>query len=146
MADGTYRPDILILTRPPKDAKQETITKAKMESHVYIMEIGYGPCTRYEETLARKNNQHQELLKALQEEGWTTTYIHPIIMGVGGTNYHSTVDALKGLGVPMATIKKALSKIQLNTAHRAQQLVATRRHLESCANSTPFLRYRRGMG
>ena len=110
------------------------------------MEVGYGPDTRYEVTLERKHNQHQELMAELQAEGWSATCLHPIIIGVGGTTYMSTIETLKRLGVPMASIKKTMLKIQLSTAQRAQQLVATRRHLEFCTNKTPFLRFRRGVG
>ena len=143
---GTHRPDILILTNPPKDDNLNTVQLAKRESHIYIMEVGYGPDTRYEITLERKQDQHQELMAALQAEGWSATYLHPIILGVGGTTYTSTIETLRRLGVPMASIKKTMMKIQLNTAHRAQQLVGTRRHLEHCTDKTPFLRFRRGVG
>ena len=143
---GTHRPDILILTNPPKDGNPNTVQVAKRESHIYIMEVWYGPDTRYEVTLARKHNQHQELVAALQTEGWSATNLHPIIIGVGGTTYMSTIETLQRLGVPMASIKKTMLKIQLSTTQRAQQLVATRRHLELGTNKTPFLRFRRGVG
>ena len=132
------RPDILLITMPDSiDKHSIRLEYAKEQAGIYIIEVGYGADTKYEETLQKKTDQHTSLCSLLREQGWTVHTPTPFVLGFGGSIYQSSVTTLTSLGVQKSTALHILSRIQRDTAHRASQLVATRRFLEASQGTGP---------
>ena len=132
------RPDLLLITMPDSINKQATrMEYMKEQTVIYILEVGFGADTNYEDTLQRKQEQHLQLINLLKEEGWTVVHPTPIILGFGGSIYTSSLSTLTSLGIQKRIAMDLLSKIQKQAAHRASQLVATRRFLEATMGTGP---------
>ena len=77
---------------------------------IHFLEIGYGPDTKWKEKFQKKAEQHAALANILTQTHWKVI-IHPIIFGVGGTIFNTTLDTLISLGVPKEKAQKCLNKI-----------------------------------
>lgn len=131
------RPDIMFMKGAMDAWKERTEPLSdKTGITVHLIELGYGPDTRYEDKKAAKLQQHQALITALQAEKWTVI-VHTLIIGVGGSVFDDLrqfLDVTLGLSTPAQT--KIVRKIIRITAERAHQLLQTRRWLERTGPST----------
>jgi hypothetical protein len=130
-----YRPDILCISAPEHLVpciNGELDRKAlKLHGTVYILEVGYHGDTFHVDCKNRKEAQHADLRKALQAEGWTTLTPDPILFGHGGTTFKSTRQTLTDkYKIPKRDVQRFIASTQRRAAHKAHQLVQTRRALE----------------
>ena len=106
-------------------------TELKANTTIYLLEIGYGPDTRYVSKRAEKLTQHNALMQLLRDEGWKVADPSIFIFGVGGSIYKSTRDILTStFQLPNSVIDNLVHKLQRHALEKAQQIVATRRFLE----------------
>jgi hypothetical protein len=128
--DG-MRPDILFMQNAPDVyAKRTMPLEDKTGVTLHLIELGYGPDTRYEEKRAAKQLQHKALVAALTDEGWTVQ-VHTIIIGNGGTVFVDLQQFLRDtLKLTKQNQQKIARKIIRITVERAHQLLKTRRWLE----------------
>ena len=131
-----YRPDITILTVPPHLDRQKVREEiVKEQCSIYILEVSFCGDTRYREHKEHKSQQHIKLVEKLIEAGWKKENIHlldPLLFGIGGSLYTSTTAILTtDLQVPKRRVRPTLHKIQKTAAHKANQIVKTRRALEA---------------
>ena len=82
--------------------------------------------------MARKQNQHKELIQDLQAQGWNV-YYHIIIITNSGYILHNTSDTtgLSSLGIPEHTITPLLQKLHKHSVKLAWQIISMRRRLEN---------------
>lgn len=81
------RPDVIrILNLPanPTAADIEAATRNKAEYPVQVVEVGFTQDTRFVEKMEEKQAQHVDLVRLLQQAGWTVSY-HVSLVGVAGT-------------------------------------------------------------
>jgi ribonuclease HI len=137
----SYRPDILLLPLTDQQCTGPVREEILKESNgLYIIEVGFCSDTRFTEHFQAKARQHEDLLRHLKEkDGWQkVTLLPPLLFGIGGSLYRSTLDALtKQLLIPKHKAMKTMRKIQDGAAHRAYQIVHTRRHLDMSTNTNP---------
>jgi hypothetical protein len=135
-----YRPDILYIPNWDHNRwEQKDITPTtKAATSIYLLEIGYGPDTRYHEKRAEKLQQHSMLVQHLRAEGWTVKEPCILTFGVGGTIYKDFRETLAStFKLPASTIDNLAHKLQRHTLEKAHQLVSTRRFLERVSIDQP---------
>jgi hypothetical protein len=100
----TLRPDGMIVHNMDKDPKQRS---------VYIIEIKYTADTNRDLQTARAASQHDQLEGLLTSHGYQQHNIQriTILLGVGGTVYTDSIDALVTLGVAPNDAEKALKQV-----------------------------------
>jgi hypothetical protein len=140
------RPDILLIENLPATATIEEIENAasnKVDHRIHLIEVGYGPDTRWRDTLTMKQQQHQRLRDALAAAGWTVTE-HIFVLGSQGTVYNNTLKELKSLGLETAMATQVMRKLHIHAVLSLWSIVKTRRHLErallfgrSCSGDSP---------
>jgi hypothetical protein len=125
------RPDIMYMQGAPDVyAKRAMPLEDKTGITLHLIELGYGPDTRYEEKRAEKQQQHKDLVAALEAENWNVQ-VHTIIIGVGGTVFTDLQQFLRDtLKLTKQNQQKVARKIIRITVERAHQLLKTRRWLE----------------
>ena len=126
------RPDVLrILNLPanPTAADIENATRNKADHPVQVVEVGFTQDTRFAEKMAEKQAQHAELVRLLQQAGWTVSY-HVILVGVAGTVYKSGSRALRELGMGDKDARALLRELHLHALECLYNIVLARRQLE----------------
>jgi hypothetical protein len=141
-----YRPDILYI--PDWDHNKwntDTVPHTlKGTTAIYLLEIGYGPDTRYLEKRAEKLQQHHQLVHLLRSEGWMVQDPYILTFGVGGTIYKDFRTTLAStFKLTHSVIDNLAHKIQRHTLEKAHQLVTTRRFLERSSTEHPQQHTRR---
>ena len=139
------RPDILRIIGLPVNATPDEICEAvhnKDKHTIQIIEVGYGPDTRWRDTLETKKAQHIQLQEALEAAGWTVE-VHVIILGRAGTCYTHTLSTLQQLGVKKDPVVKLMNDLHIHTVTKLKEIIVARRRLESTSTSTST---RRGVG
>ena len=135
------RPDILIVRYDASlldRSDPEWVREIRSIATLQAVEIGFGGDTRFEETLARKENQHTTLTRELRAQGWRSLPTTHLIFGMGGSNFKHTQDALRDeLSLPTDVTHDILRRTQRRAAARAHQTVTTRRILERQIPSAP---------
>ena len=96
---------------------------------IWIVEGGYCSDTRYTDKLQEKEAQHQALQAALQEYGYNVTTL-PIILGVSGSHYHTTTDALKQIGIEHTQADSLMLKLHEHAVTTLHTIVMSRRVLQ----------------
>ena len=133
------RPDILRITGLRSNATQEEITAAlqQKDKHVVqIIEVGYGPDTRWKDTLERKQNQHTKLKEALETAGWKVE-VHCIILGNAGTMYNHTLTTLQTLGLDKTAAVKLMGELHIHTVACLRSIILARRRREHNQGAEP---------
>ena len=126
------RPDILYIKGLPAEMRNNMEPlEDKTGLTIHIVEIGYGPDTRYVDKRDEKQRQHQQLVTELRAAGWLVADPHVIILGTGATIYKATTAFLKNtLQLSRAKIRDTVHRLIRHAAHAAHTIVTTRRHLE----------------
>jgi hypothetical protein len=129
------RPDILCITAPEKHVPilngLHDKQALKDYGRVHILEVGYHGDTFYLENRQRKLQQHTQLCKELDKEGWTVVPPDPILFGHGGTTYQEVRHTLHHkYQIPNTHINSFMKKTQRQAAHKVFQLVQARRTIE----------------
>jgi hypothetical protein len=128
------RPDILLikeLRSMPTDQEIQTAIENKKDYTIQVVEVGYCFDTNWRKKVAEKLQQHQELITALQEEGWTVdTEPYVIVLGACGAVYLSGQKALEKLGLSTKQTKGLLKELHLHAVAAAHTLTVMRRRLE----------------
>jgi hypothetical protein len=126
------RPDILYIQGLPADMRSNPgPLDNKTGFTIHIVEVGYGPDTRYVDKRKEKEQQHQKLVAELRAAGWAVAEPHIIILGSGATIYKSTTSFLKNtLQLSKAKIRDTIHRLIRHAAQAAYTIVSTRRHLE----------------
>ena len=140
-----YRPDILYIPdwNHHRWTAENISTTTKAETTIYLLEIGYGPDTRYQEKRTEKLQQHTQLVQHLRTEGWTVQEPYILTFGVGGTIYKDFREILSStFKLTNSIIDNLAHKIQRHTLETAHQLVSTRRFLERTSTEQPKHRTR----
>ncbi|MFM7267653.1 MAG: hypothetical protein ACKOZT_03565, partial [Cyanobium sp.] len=122
------------LPPPCRRAAHPPASAAGLTSH--IIEVGYGPDTRWRETLAKKQDQHAKLTEALEAAGWEVE-VHLIILGRAGTCYTHSLNTMADLGLTKEQATKLLSKLHLHTVTKLREIVIARRRLERHQQGKP---------
>ncbi len=65
---------------------------------VWVLEVGYGSDTKYEEIWQTKTEQHQTLIRLLTHFGYEV-HLRPLPLGVAGTIYKTNLTTLVDLGI-----------------------------------------------
>ena len=133
------RPDIFRIKGLRANASQLEIDDAiqtKAGLTIQIIEVGYGPDTRWRETLATKQTQHAKLKEELMQAGWTVEE-HIIIIGRAGTCYIHTLDTLTQLGLTTPQAIKLMGKLHIHTVTKLRETVIARRRLERHPRGQP---------
>jgi len=133
------RPDILRIKGLRNNASPGEINIAarnKQDYVIQIVEVGYGPDTRWRDTLEKKQAQHARLKAELSAAGWTVEE-HFIILGRAGTCYKHTLDTLTALGMHKEQAVKLMCKLHLHTVTKLREIVIARRRLERHPRSDP---------
>jgi hypothetical protein len=65
---------------------------------VWVLEVGYGSDTKYEEIWQTKTEQHQTLISLLTHFGYEV-HLRPLPLGVAGTIYKTNLTTLVDLGI-----------------------------------------------
>ena len=104
------RPDIMIIDSLPQQPTDADIAYAH-SCTVHLVEVGYGPDTRWKETLEKKKQQHQRLKEALAQAGWTNVVEHVIVLGRAGCVYRNAQTTLEQLGLTSAQALKLMHKL-----------------------------------
>ena len=128
-----FRPDILYIPGWNGDIwYNDTVpVELKASTTIYLLEVGYGPDTRYEDKRAEKLTQHVALAQLLRDEGWSVADPSVFILGVGGSIYKCTRHILAStFQLPNSVIDNLVHKLQRHALGTAHQIVATRRFLE----------------
>ena len=133
------RPDLLIIENLSHDASEASIADAvaQKEQHtIHLIEVGYGPDTRWKDTQARKLSQHTQLKAALTQAGWKVEE-HIIVLGNAGTVYQGALPTLITLGLTKAQATKLMNKLHVHAILRLWSIVKTRRRLERTSSPRP---------
>ena len=56
--------------------------------------------------------------------------IHPVVLGVGGAIYRSTVETLKNLGAPRDQLQRALTELHVHAVTNLHEAIRLKRVLE----------------
>ncbi len=75
-----------------------------------------------------KEAQHQALHAALTDVGYNVATL-PIILGVSGSNYHTTTHALAQLGIEHGQAEKVMLKLHEHAVISLQNIITSRRAL-----------------
>ena len=137
------RPDIMLVDCTTSELERHihrpnfviSSQKGKGKRKVQIVEIGYGPDTRYADKLAEKKQEHAELARLLIVQGYDVEIL-PFILGNGGTIYKSCQDTLSALGISRPCIQKTLQKLHRHAVQTLQTIVTHRRILERTTQHT----------
>ena len=70
----------------------------------------------------RAEKQYEDLAEALEKVPGQTVKTHPVVLGVGGTIYGSTVETLKNLGAPRDQLQRALTELHCMHVHAVTNL------------------------
>lgn len=84
---------------------QQFSVSVKQSAVIHVVEVGYGPDTRFLAKVEQKELQHELLIKALTDSGWKCQ-LHILILGGGGTLFGKTTQSLQHLGVAPFQIRK----------------------------------------
>ena len=125
------RPDILRIKGLRHNATAEEIERAfdAKEHTIQIIEVGYGPDTRWKETLARKQTQHAQLKQLLEAAGWQVEE-HFVILGRAGSMFRHTQTTLIELGLTKEQAVKLMGKLHIHAVLLLRDIVIARRRLE----------------
>ena len=126
------RPDILLIEGLPAAATRRDIQTALRNQRnytIHIVEVGYGPDTRIQDTLTRKQKQHERLKAALSEAQWKVEE-HIIVLGHAATTYKSTASALKALGLTHDQATRLMASLHIHATLLLRTIVQARRRLE----------------
>ena len=104
--------------------------KGQHKRKVWIVELGYGADTRYDEKFEEKQQQHTRLVSLLESRGFHVIVL-PIILGVGGTIFHTVEDSLRQLGIAGARVKTTMQNLHRHSVQALQNIVRQRRILEA---------------
>ena len=96
---------------------------------VTIVEGGYCSDVSYLEKVREKGQQHAKLEEALRLYGYNVTSL-TYICGSTGSQYHSSNDTMRMLGIEHSDAKKLRDKIHEHTIACADKLMKSRRMLE----------------
>ena len=136
-----FRPDIMVVEKLPSTGRDvpgslsstwPPSIKAYLKSTctIHILEFGYCSDKSHTDCIARKQAQHQELISALQYEGWTVTY-HTAIITSSGQVFRDVSESAVSFGVSESDIKPLLQKLHIHTVKSAFYIVKLRRRLEN---------------
>ena len=136
-----FRPDIMIVEKLPSSGRNvpgslsSTWTpsiKAYLKSTciIHILEFGYCSDKSHTACIARKQVQHQQLISALESEGWLVTY-HTAVITSSGQVFNNVSDSAASFGVPDSDIRALLHKLHVHTVKSAFYIVKLRRRLEN---------------
>ena len=125
------RPDILRIKGLPINATPAEIERAFRDKALtlQIIEVGYGPDTRWREVLERKKAQHAHLKQLLSDAGWTVEE-HIIILGRAGTMLRHALTTLQALDLSEQQAVKLMGKLHLHAVHKLCEIVIARRQME----------------
>jgi ribonuclease HI len=133
------RPDILRIKGLRSNLAQTEINEAlhtKAGLTIQIIEVGYGPDTRWRETLAKKREQHARLKEALEAAGWEVEE-HLFILGRAGTCYTHNLNTMMDLGITKEQATKLLNKLHVHAVTKLREIVIARRRLERNQQGKP---------
>jgi hypothetical protein len=133
------RPDILRIKGLRSNLAQTEINEAlhtKAGLTIQIIEVGYGPDTRWRETLAKKREQHARLKEALEAAGWEVEE-HLFILGRAGTCYTHNLNTMMDLGLTKEQATKLLNKLHVHAVTKLREIVIARRRLERNQQGKP---------
>ena len=99
-----------------------------------IMIGGYCSDVSYLEKVKEKGQQHAKLEEALRLYGYDVTSV-TYICGSTGSQYHSSNDTIRKLGIEHSTARKLKNKIDEHTIACADKLNKSRRMLERSTSS-----------
>lgn len=100
---------------------------------IWIVEGGYCSDTQYEDKLKEKEGQHMMLQTALEGHGYQVQTL-PIIIGVSGSHFHTTTQALNQLGSSYDAAKTLLLKLHEHSITCLHNIVTSSRVLERAQN------------
>ncbi len=98
--------------------------------------MGYGPDTRWRETLAKKREQHAQLKEALEAAGWEVEE-HFLILGRAGTCYIHNLSTMMDLGITKDQPTKFLNMLHVHAVNKLREIVVARRRLECHQQGRP---------
>ena len=133
------RPDILRIKGLRSNLAQTEINEAlhtKAGLTIQIIEVGYGPDTRWRETLAKKREQHARLKEALEAAGWEVEE-HFLILGRAGTCYIHNLNTMMDLGITKEQATKLLNMLHVHAVNKLHEIVVARRRLERHQQGRP---------
>jgi len=138
------RPDILVAEGVTQaqaaDGRHPRTPEERGRCKVHVVEVGYCQDLDMDNKMTTKQQQHAQLVAALQHAGWRVRH-HTILLGVGGTIYRHASDALLGsLRVERAPCAAVLKKLHHHAVRSAHELVYTRRLLERSRQPGPGTR------
>ena len=107
---------------------QRTMPNGKARK-VTIVEGGYCSDVSYLEKVKEKGQQHARLEEALRLYGYDVTSL-TYICGCTGSQYHSSNDTIRMLGIEHLVAKKLRDKIHEHSIACADKLMKSRRMLE----------------
>ncbi len=118
--------------RDEHDASQPLPQTSNRVRKIWVIEGGYTSDTRHAEKVQEKKEQHRTLLQALEVQGFDTK-LAILTLGVGGTLYKPTKDALRDVGITPAEMKTLLKDLHLHSIECLHNIVIQRRMLDSQA-------------
>ena len=133
-----FRPDIMVVEHLPSTGpnvpdtlsfRWNASTRAYLQSmcKIHILEFGYCSDQSHADSIARKQAQHQQLISALQTEGWTVTY-HIATITSSGQVFKNVSDSAAFFGAQHTTSPPTL---HVHTVQSAFYIVKLRRRLEN---------------
>lgn len=110
-----YRPDIFYLEGITFErlTSGNSLDDLKTAATLHIIEVGYSADTRVQQKRAEKIRQHELLVADLTRSGWNCL-VHVIVLGVGGSIFRESNQALVELGVSTYELKKLNKALVLN--------------------------------
>jgi len=96
---------------------------------VWVLEVGYGSDTKYEEIWQTKTEQHQTLIRLLTHFGYEV-HLRPLPLGVAGTIYKTNLTTLVDLGITRHQSSGTLRKLHIHAISCLHNIIKERRYLE----------------
>ena len=147
------RPDALIIECLPQETIEDVLGRAdkrdaqgrrKLDKFIhdpksvtpyrprkaYIIEVGYGAETRYQQKLQEKDAQHSQLRSLLRAEGFADV-TNPIILGTTGGIFQNQKSLLSQLGVAPDRQKRLNCKLHAHAISFMHGLIKLRRLKEA---------------
>ena len=134
------RPDIMIIEMTdeelqrklehPADVTWVGSTMNGKPRGVKIIEVGFCQDLGHQKKIDEKQQQHSQLQRALEAYGMAVT-VHPLVFGAGGTQYISTDEQLKHIGIHSAGQRHKLQlKLHRDAVNTLHTIITARRRLE----------------
>ena len=145
-----FRPDMLIIenltTTDYRTHALQTCTDPKerarlcrnMHLRIHIIELGYTSCTRYLEKLEEKQQQHKQLLLALQAAGWPFVTITPLVLSTGGHIPTDVSTWLQHLALAPTQVTSIAHKLNALAVRKGHEIIISRRCLENAPRAPPY--------